>query len=211
MDRPFLLVVAGPNGSGKTTLTRHLRQLGIDFGTYINPDDIAVELAGSPQEQAARAMFIADRQRDACLANRESFSFETVMSHPSKIDVMRSAKSLGYEVTLFFVGVEDPRINLARVAQRVALGGHAVPPDKVVTRYHRTMAHLPDAVLAADRCVVFDNTAPGVAVEGVSGRLDGLRPVLEASPTTFTLMPGSGIPAWTDRFLIQPMRNRGHW
>jgi predicted ABC-type ATPase len=40
-------MVAGPNGAGKTTFVRSLRQSGIDFGEYINPDDIAQELEGS--------------------------------------------------------------------------------------------------------------------------------------------------------------------
>ena len=41
-------------------------------------------------------------------------------------------------------------INIARVAQRVAQGGHDVPRDRIVARYHRTMALLPDAIVAAD-------------------------------------------------------------
>jgi predicted ABC-type ATPase len=40
-DPPFLLIIAGPNGSGKTTLTDYLIEAGIDFGEYINPDQIA--------------------------------------------------------------------------------------------------------------------------------------------------------------------------
>lgn len=43
-DAPFLLVIAGPNGSGKTTLTNYLLEAGIDFGEYINPDEIAATL-----------------------------------------------------------------------------------------------------------------------------------------------------------------------
>ncbi len=37
------MVIAGPNGSGKTTLTRYLQARGIEFGEYINPDDIAAQ------------------------------------------------------------------------------------------------------------------------------------------------------------------------
>jgi predicted ABC-type ATPase len=132
MPQPFLLVIAGPNGSGKTTLTAHLRKHGIDFGYYINPDDIAASLEGSPEERSHRAQAKADEEREVCLVTFASFSFETVMSHPSKVDVMRRARSLGFHVTLFFVGVEEPTINIARVAQRVAQGGHDVPRDRIV-------------------------------------------------------------------------------
>lgn len=43
MPRPVLTVIAGPNGSGKSTLIEHLMRQGVDFGTYINADDIARE------------------------------------------------------------------------------------------------------------------------------------------------------------------------
>jgi hypothetical protein len=48
-DRPRLLIVAGPNGSGKTTLTSRLRAMGLDFGEYINADDIALGLPSGPE------------------------------------------------------------------------------------------------------------------------------------------------------------------
>jgi predicted ABC-type ATPase len=55
MDQPFMLMIAGPNGSGKTTLTRWLRERDVDFGEYINPDDIAEELSGSYDQRTTQA------------------------------------------------------------------------------------------------------------------------------------------------------------
>jgi predicted ABC-type ATPase len=91
-EQPFLLVVGGPNGSGKTTLTSQLRADGVDFGRYINPDDIATTLTGEYGDRVRQAQALADAQRAACIDAGESFSFETVMSHPSKIEVMRLAR-----------------------------------------------------------------------------------------------------------------------
>ena len=142
-EKPVLLIVAGPNGSGKTTLTKQLRARGIDFGFYINPDVIAESLEGSYEARVAEAQRIADAQRNDCLERRVSFSFETVMSHPSKIEVLKQARHLGYTVVLYFVGTESPALNVERVKQRVALGGHDVPHDRIVARYERTMALLP--------------------------------------------------------------------
>lgn len=153
-------MVAGPNGSGKTTLTRQLRDGGVDLGTYINPDDIALSLEGDAETVSREAQRLADEQRAACLEARQSFSFETVMSHPSKVELLRAARRQGYFNLLFFVGLEDPRINVARVAQRVALGGHDVPAERIVARYGRTMALLPSAVRTCHRCVLFDNSQP---------------------------------------------------
>jgi predicted ABC-type ATPase len=157
-EKPILLMVAGPNGSGKTTLTRQLRADGIVLGKYINPDDIAATLIGSYRERVAAAQRLAETQRQDCLSRRQSFSFETVMSHASKIEILKQAHLLGYFNVLYFVGTENPELNVARVRQRVALGGHDVPPDRIIARYNRTMDLLPDAIRNADRVVLFDNS-----------------------------------------------------
>jgi predicted ABC-type ATPase len=94
-DAPFLLVVAGPNGSGKGTLTDHLIEAGLDFGEYINPDEIASTLDLPQPERSRQAQVIADFQRNRCLLSGLSFSFETVMSHPSKLDFMIRAHEAG--------------------------------------------------------------------------------------------------------------------
>jgi predicted ABC-type ATPase len=154
---PRLLIIAGPNGSGKTTLTTRLREFGLDFGEYVNADEIALSFPNSPDRDRL-AQIEADNRRRRLLNERRSFSFETVMSHPSKIDEMREAKALGFHFTFYFVAVNDPSINLKRVQHRVAMGGHDVPPDRIVARYHRTMALMPKAVLLADQSFIFDNS-----------------------------------------------------
>src|SRR6266851_2309336 len=123
-------MIAGPNGAGKTTLTQLLRQRGVDLGRYINPDDIARELEGSYDARVAQAQIAADDRRDECIEARQSFSFETVMSHPSKIDILVKARAVGFCIQLFFVGTDDPRTNIDRVALRVSRGGHDVPKDR---------------------------------------------------------------------------------
>lgn len=180
-DAPFLLVVAGPNGSGKSTLTDHLIEAGLDFGEYINPDEIASTLDLPQPERSRQAQITADFQRDQCLLSGLSFSFETVMSHPSKLDFMIRAHEAGYDVTLFFICTTDPKINIRRIENRVRLGGHDVPHERIVARYWRTLELLPLAALVAHRTVLFDNSA--LVDSGVSAtftnRKSGLRPVGE--------------------------------
>lgn len=155
---PFLLMVAGPNGSGKSTLTRQLRADGVDLGVYINPDDIAATLQGSYDTRVLEAQQRAEALRQDCLRRRVSFSFETVMSHESKINILKQARALGYFIVLYFVATESPDLNVARVAQRVALKEHDVPRDKIIKRYARSMKLLPKAVAQCDRAVLFDNS-----------------------------------------------------
>jgi predicted ABC-type ATPase len=158
LDQPFLLMIAGPNGSGKTTLTRWLRQNDIDLGHYINPDEIALELKGSYEVRTAEAQQIADRRREEYIKTKRSFSFETVMSHPSKLEVLVRARQAGFFILVYFVGIEDPQINVERVALRVAQGGHDVPLERIKPRWVRSMNQAAAAILLADQAYVFDNS-----------------------------------------------------
>jgi predicted ABC-type ATPase len=197
-------MVAGPNGAGKTTLVWTLRQTGVEFGEYINPDDIATELHGSYDERVRQAQAIADRRREACIEARRSFSFETVMSHPSKIDILARAKAAGFFVQLFFVGIDDPQTNIERVRLRVAQGGHDVPPDKIVPWWYRTMALLHKAIKIADRSVLFDNSAAGIG--------QGLKLILVAARTADgTLHVNWKVnppPSWLRRYVLELLDGR---
>lgn len=96
--------------------------------------------------------------RRRLLEARATFSFETVMSHPSKVDLMQAALDSGYRTYLYYVATESVEINVSRVQLRVSQGGHDVPEDKIRERYVRSLALLPDAIRAATRAFIFDNS-----------------------------------------------------
>ncbi|MDR0848309.1 MAG: zeta toxin family protein [Propionibacteriaceae bacterium] len=148
--KPIVLVFAGPNGSGKSTVTSGI---GI-VGTYVNADDIKTR-AGLTDLDAARE---AEAVREHCLAHREDFTFETVLSTDRNIDLLSRAVEAGYEVRSVFVLTADSELNAFRVSSRVATGGHDVPPDKIRMRYHKSLANLPVLVALSTECTVFDNT-----------------------------------------------------
>jgi predicted ABC-type ATPase len=104
------------------------------------------------------ASVIADFIRQYLLNGGASFTFETVMSHPSKVEFMRDARAAGYRTYLYFVSTEDPDINLDRVNIRVQGGGHPVAPQKVRERYVKSLGLLPEAIAASDRAYIFDNS-----------------------------------------------------
>lgn len=94
------------------------------------------------------AAVLADFVRRRLMQNRDSFSFETVMSGADKIKLMREARSNGYRNYLYYICTDDVRINKERVAGRVLMGEHAVPEDKIVSRYVRSLDLLLDAIKA---------------------------------------------------------------
>lgn len=88
----------------------------------------------------------------------KSFSFETVMSHRSKVTEIKDAKKQGYRVYLYFICLDNPNLNIARVEDRVEKGGHPVAPEKVLDRYSKTLRNLLPAIRLANRAYLFDNS-----------------------------------------------------
>jgi len=169
---------------------RHLLATGHDFPNYINADDIAVGLPETGVAAAKKAQKMFWALRDGALRRRESVTYETVMSHPSHIQTMRAAAADGYRVALIFVGLEDPALNVGRVADRVAKGGHDVPQDRILARYEKTMTTaLPAAVAAADTSLIFDNSP------GASGKPDWSHGSSMATRSTggFPKSPGTSV------------------
>ncbi|MNQ88822.1 Zeta toxin [compost metagenome] len=102
--------------------------------------------------------FTASFIRDLLMQQNKSFSFETVMSHESKIDEIKSVVAQGYNVYLYFVCIDSPEVNISRVSNRVNKGGHFVAEDKIENRYYRTLEFLHLALPLCYRAYLFDNS-----------------------------------------------------
>jgi predicted ABC-type ATPase len=153
---PSLLMVAGPNGSGKSTLIAALRNSRAALPElYVNADDLQRELG----IDAYAAQKLAAEQRARALRAGQSFMYETVMSHPSKLAELQAAALRGYRLTVYFIATINPALNVARIQTRVASGGHDVPEDKARQRYHRTLALAPLALAYAHETLLFDNSS----------------------------------------------------
>lgn len=101
---------------------------------------------------------IARYLREQMLLTKRSFSFETVFSHPSNLDIMRQAARAGYKVYLYFISTESPEINKYRVQVRVKQNGHDVPGDKIESRYYRALNLMYEAVSVSHKAYIFDNS-----------------------------------------------------
>jgi hypothetical protein len=110
--------------------------------------------------------------------------------------LLQEAKGKGFQVELVFVTTRDADINIARVSNRVTLGGHQVEPDKVRERYERAMQLLPSAVELADTADAFDNS--------------GTEPVHVAMKRdkALVLVNSDKAPAWVAERLAGPYRER---
>ena len=105
------------------------------------------------------ASICADFVRHKLLEYRVSFTFETVMSSDDKVEFLKKAQDLGYRTYLYFIATKDPLINISRVENRVKMGGHPVPKEKIISRYYRSLELLNEAVMYASRAYIFDNSS----------------------------------------------------
>ena len=153
-----LWLLTGGNGTGKSTFyEQFLAPTGLPF---INADILAKQLDPEHTEAASyTAAILAGKLRTKLLITGISFSFETVFSHPSKIDFLAKAKSHGYEIILVYIHLLTDELNQARVAQRVQHGGHSVPADKIVSRIPRTMQYVRDTLPLVDIAKFYDNSS----------------------------------------------------
>ena len=135
---------------------------------------------------------IANFIRQEALENNISFTYETVMSHVSKIDFFQKALENNYKVYLYYIATEDPEINLNRVNVRVAQNGHSVPPEVIKSRYFRSLENLKTAVMKTNRAYIFDNS--------------GSVAVLIAEITNGTnvkIIDTTKVPNWFAKYLIE--------
>jgi hypothetical protein len=101
---------------------------------------------------------LAEFIRQQLLANQISFTYETVMSHDSKLAFLKLAKENDYRIYLYFIATEDPEINISRVDVRIKQNGHAVAPEIIKNRYYKSLQHLKEAVKLTNRAFVWDNS-----------------------------------------------------
>jgi len=113
---------------------------------------------GSVAVNSYLASVAGDFLRQKLMGQKISFTLETVMSHPGKVELLAQAQAAGYRTYLYFVATDDPAINISRVKSRVKLGGHNVPEDRIETRYHRSLGLLMEAIRHSNRAYIFDNS-----------------------------------------------------
>ncbi len=125
---------------------------------FVNADAIAAERwPEDPGGHAYEAAGVAAQTRSRLIELGEPFIAETVFSHPSKLDLLDAASAAGYTIELQVLIVPED-LAVHRVAHRVASGGHAVPEDKIRSRYQRLWPLVAAAIVRADAAHVWDNS-----------------------------------------------------
>lgn len=149
----------------------------------------------SKQVHSYEAAFISDYLRTLLLTANTTFSFETVLSHVSKIDTFQRSAETGYRNYLYYISTESPEINVQRVSERVSKGGHPVDPDKIRGRYYRSMELLHWMIPYCHRCFIYDNSLE-----------TGHRLIAEIEDNSRVIIhTNDSIPLWVDTYVFDKL------
>lgn len=133
---PSVIVLAGPNGSGKTTAAPTLLQGKLGVGEFVNADLIASGISVFDPDVAGVAAGRVMLARLKELAKRRAnFAFETTLASKSFAPWITRLIVEGYRFHLVFLWLASPDLAVARVADRVRMGGHSVPEATIRRRY----------------------------------------------------------------------------
>jgi predicted ABC-type ATPase len=135
-SRPFIYVLAGVNGAGKSSVGgAHIEDNGL---TWFNPDTYArmlvTEQGRAPEQANAEAWESGRKRLEAAIAEKKSFAFETTLG-ASTIPRLLQKASNTHDVLMWFCGLSSAEQHIARVAARVAKGGHPIPESKIRERW----------------------------------------------------------------------------
>lgn len=153
-----IFLFAGPNGSGKSTIVNEFIKAKKCPAYYICPDNNLDKKLKDDRATYIKAMQIAELQRYKAVAENKSFSFESVFSTTAKLDFLKFVKQQGYTITAIYIATKDPQINIKRIRERVLYGGHAVPKNKIISRYYKSLKLMRNCLNISDNFFLFDNS-----------------------------------------------------
>ncbi|HEY2328775.1 MAG TPA: zeta toxin family protein [Verrucomicrobiae bacterium] len=164
MPKPTIYLIAGCNGAGKTTFALEFLPKEVKCLRFFNADEIARGLSPlKPSIAAMKAGRLLLQEVHNSVSKKETFAIESTLSGRTYLRLLRSALAKGYEIELHYLWLATPAQAVARVRQRVRMGGHDVPAADIRRRFSRSRQHFANDYLPlATRWTVWDNRSlPG--------------------------------------------------
>lgn len=131
----------------------------IGISSNIDPDAIArkysSEIKSVANIKAGREVVKLCRE---CIQKGIDFSYETTFSGKTAVARLEAAKSMGYEITMFYVGLNNVALNIERVESRVKSGGHFIDKKDILARSKTSVQNLYDHSDLIDNLILINNT-----------------------------------------------------
>lgn len=143
------------------------------LGEMVDPDQIAREINPlNPKGSDLSAGREAVKRIRPLIKSGQNFAIETTLSGTFVLKHMQLAKQNGYDVVMYYIGLQDVQMNIDRVASRVEQGGHWIAEEDIRFRYGQSLRNLKPALANSDQVIIIDNTyEPSIVAEIVNSRL----------------------------------------
>jgi predicted ABC-type ATPase len=159
---PCIYVLAGTNGAGKSSVAGAMfRAVNAE---YFNPDEAARQIlarnAGTDLTEANSAAWQEGRRLlERAIDERLDFAFETTLGGTTITRLLERAASAGLAVRIWYVGLTDPELHIARVRARVAAGGHDIPETRIRERFDASRRNVIRLLPQLTELRLYDNSA----------------------------------------------------
>jgi predicted ABC-type ATPase len=158
---PTITVLAGTNGAGKSSIGG--AQLEVAQAPLYNPDIETRELmAANPamtlDEANAAAWGIGKERLEAAIESRSNFNFETTLGGATIARLLTKAHADGLRVRVWYCGLRDAELHIARVRARVLRGGHHIAEKKIRERFDASRNNLCSILPSIDELMLYDNS-----------------------------------------------------
>lgn len=147
-----LYIIAGPNGAGKTTLAHEL--VKNEVVTFLNADEIAARHKDAIGLKSGRILL---KKFDELIKKNVSIVLESTISGNYHNRIVERAHRVKYEIVFIYIFLDSVKQNIARIKQRVAMGGHNVPAADVQRRYSRSMKNVQNMISQVNQWELYYN------------------------------------------------------
>jgi predicted ABC-type ATPase len=159
---PCIYVLAGTNGAGKSSIAGAMFRAA--KADYFNPDEAARRIllrnpGTDPTAANSAAWHEGRRLLQRAIDERLDFAFETTLGGATIVRLLEQAASAGIAVRIWYVGLTDPELHIARVRARVAAGGHDIPESKIRERFDTSRTNLIRLLPQLTALRLYDNSA----------------------------------------------------
>lgn len=176
------MVLAGVNGAGKSSVGgAALRQIEME---WFNPDTFSRELrqrTGIDRAEADSSSWQEGKRRlEEAITTGASFAFETTLGGSTITNLLKTACTT-HDVIIWYCGLASVELHIERVRNRVAVGGHSIPEERIRERWNASRLNLIELISHVHVVYVYDNSAsvehrhavpdPTLVAHIVSGRL----------------------------------------
>lgn len=156
-----ITVLAGTNGAGKSSIGG--AQLEAARAPFYNPDVETIRLmAANPgmtlDEANAAAWGIGKQRLETAIEGRSNFNFETTLGGATIARLLTKAHADGLRVRVWYCGLRDAELHIARVRARVLRGGHHIAENKIRERFDASRNNLCSILPSIDELMLYDNS-----------------------------------------------------